>query len=283
MSFADAPRAPLGPAPGPPRGVLRRYAPPPDRLTHARHAPCAALADVVEHYWIVAWDLRGLPPFDAETLPHPSVHVVAEAGAALVYGVARGKFTTTLHGVGRTIGVKFRPGAFHAFLRRPVSTLAGRRVPTVEAFREHAPALDRLLLADAPVPAVLARLDDFLCAHRPPPDDEGRAVGEIVAEIMRDRTLTRAEDVAARHGTSLRTLQRRFGRHVGATPKWVIQRYRLHEAAERLAADPRVEHSALALELGYGDQAHFVNDFRRVIGVAPAAYAREARRGRADA
>ena len=65
-----------------------------------------------------------------------------------------------------------------------------------------------------------------------------------------------------------------------ATPKWVIQRYRLHEAAERLRA-PKESAPALAdlaAALGYADQAHFARDFKRVVGESPGAFARVTRR-----
>ncbi len=61
------------------------------------------------------------------------------------------------------------------------------------------------------------------------------------------------------------------------SPKWVIQRYRLHEAAEQLAAGEPVSQPGLALSLGYSDQAHFVRDFKAIVGVTPGAYARAAR------
>ena len=86
------------------------------------------------------------------------------------------------------------------------------------------------------------------------------------------------EDLVDRYGMNKRTLQRLFAKYVGVSPKWVIQRYRLHEAAEQLAAGPSVSQSALALDLGYSDQAHFVRDFKTVVGTSPAAYARAARR-----
>ena len=77
-------------------------------------------------------------------------------------------------------------------------------------------------------------------------------------------------------GVGKRTLQRLFSEYAGVTPKWIIQRYRLHEAAERLATEEGVSLAELALDLGYYDQAHFVRDFRAVVGRPPAAYARSA-------
>ena len=66
-----------------------------------------------------------------------------------------------------------------------------------------------------------------------------------------------------------------FSRYVGVGPKWVIRRYRLHEAAARVAEGGRVDWPALALDLGYVDQAHFIKDFKAIVGRAPAAYAKD--------
>jgi AraC-like DNA-binding protein len=57
------------------------------------------------------------------------------------------------------------------------------------------------------------------------------------------------------------------------SPKWVIQRYRLHEAAERLDT-AATDLSTLAHELGYADQAHFARDFKAAVGRPPASYLR---------
>jgi AraC-like DNA-binding protein len=73
-------------------------------------------------------------------------------------------------------------------------------------------------------------------------------------------------------GRSERTLHRLFARYVGASPAWVIRRYRLRAAAERLTACPPADVRAIAWELGYADQAHFIRDFRATIGVTPGAY-----------
>jgi AraC-like DNA-binding protein len=79
-------------------------------------------------------------------------------------------------------------------------------------------------------------------------------------------------DLAARHHVSVRTVQRLFTQYVGIGPKWVMQRYRLHDALERLDRRRRQDWTRFALDLGYYDHAHFLRDFRSLVGLTPAAY-----------
>ncbi len=106
------------------------------------------------------------------------------------------------------------------------------------------------------------------------PLTEGAALARDLCERMAiDRSLLRAEDGAAALGVGLRTLERLFARHVGVSPKWVIRRYRLREAAEQLRSTPGIALAGLAASLGYADQAHFARDFKAVIGLSPRAFA----------
>ena len=68
------------------------------------------------------------------------------------------------------------------------------------------------------------------------------------------------------------------GRPVGVSAKWVLARFRLQEAAVELERDPAVNLAALSARLGWHDQAHFTNDFRRMLGTTPARYAAAAAR-----
>ncbi|WP_082582879.1 helix-turn-helix transcriptional regulator [Frateuria sp. Soil773] len=258
---------------GKPRGVLRQ------RLgagafQHDRRAPSPALAGLVEHYWQVGWDLRGLPPQTQETLPHPNVHLVVESGRADVYGVHTGRFTRVLAGQDRVFGIKFRAGAFQPFLRAPVSTLLNRSMRMTEAFGAGEERFARDILACPDIDAMAAVAERMLLRHRPAPDPEVERIGALVADLVADRSLTTVERVASRHGLGVRALQRLFRHYVGVGPKWVIGRYRLHEAVAQLQAGKPIAWTGLALELGYFDQAHFIRDFRALVGRSPADYMR---------
>jgi AraC-like DNA-binding protein len=73
-------------------------------------------------------------------------------------------------------------------------------------------------------------------------------------------------------GMSVRSLQRLFGDYVGVSPKWVMRRARLHEAALRADGGEPVDWAALAIDLGYADQAHLTREFTATIGVPPSRY-----------
>jgi AraC-like DNA-binding protein len=216
------------------RGVLKPEAGS-GKFLHERIAASEPLRGVVQHFWSVRWDLRGAKPFVPETLPHPNVHIVFEAEGAWIVGVHTGRFTTQLNDSGWVFGVKFRPGAFKPYFGRSVASLRDRSVPI---------------------------------------DENVERVSNIVDEIAENREIVSVEQVVGQRRLGKRTLQQLFNSHVGVGPKWVINRYRLHEALERLQEGAHINFTELAMELKYFDQAHFIRDFRKLVGCTPAAYTR---------
>jgi AraC-like DNA-binding protein len=246
-----------------PEAARRHY-----RLT--RYAPSADLAHLVERHWIVEWDLRA--PFTQRLVTHPVVNLVFEDRVALVHGVITGRGERTIEGRGKAVGVKFRPGGLHPFLPIPAHTLTDTALTLEDAFGSNPHAEVLAARDDRPQIALVER---WLRSLDPVPDQAVTEVGDIFRLILGDPSLKRVDQLAARTGRSPRALQRLFREYVGVSPKWVLQRLRLHEAAERVA-DGAGDWAALALDLGYFDQAHFINDFRRVVGRSPAEYAAQA-------
>lgn len=246
-------------------------------------APASAdLAGLVERHWQVSWDLPAGRESSVALLPHPCVNVVVDRGFAAVAGVGDERFTYPFSGRGLVFGVKFRPGGFAPLLGGPVSRLTGATVPLATVWGEA--DADRFAAEACAAPDLAARVavaERHLRAHWPPPDPAVERVGRIVHALLYDRTVTRVDDVVERFGLSARSLQRLFARYVGVSPKWVLRRYRLHEAAARLADDGGGSWASVAAELGYFDQPHFIRDFTAAVGLTPSAYARECRLGRA--
>jgi len=238
--------------------------------------PPPRLSPFVHHFGWVRWRLRA--PFAAEALAHPSVQIVLteDAGArrAEVVGVHTARIAGRLEGKGEAFRITFRPAMLQPLLRAPMASLADRVVRAVDVLGPKADAWARAIHAEPNVTRKLAIADAFLAPLLLPVDREVARFRDLVERMASDRTLVRVEDVAAISGLDVRALQRAFRTYVGVSPKWIIRRYRLHEAAEQLKAKRPPALAALAASLGYADQSHFARDFKVVVGQTPRSFAR---------
>jgi AraC-like DNA-binding protein len=257
---------------GKPRGILNLKAGE-KKFQLSRHLPAQDLNFFVERYWIVSWDLRGQEPYVQETLPYPCVNLVFEKDQSRVFGVETGKFARLLENKGRVFGIKFKPGAFYPFVKAPVSQLTNTSISFWDAFGVDCKALEEAILSREDEGEMVALAENFLRERLPGRDKNVRVINEIVDYIIAHREITKVDDVVSQLDLNKRRLQRLFRQYVGVSPKWVIKRYRLHKVAERLAGGEVVDWPGMVVELGYSDQAHFIKDFKMIVGRTPAEYA----------
>ncbi|WP_350347494.1 helix-turn-helix transcriptional regulator [Agromyces sp. G08B096] len=273
-------RGVLAPRPGDPPltagGALD--APPADApVRMARIAAAPGVAELVRHYWIPRWRLAPGTSVTQRVLEYPTANLVIDEHSIAVHGTAVGLGTKRLEGRGWAFGVLLQPGAAGALTGRAPRALVARSeplrdLPGVDAMRdlvrEHVAAGDD---ADA-----VAAFERWLVGLGLEVGEDARLVRELVARAEEDRSLMRVDRLAELAGVGVRQLERIVRDELGLTPKWLIRRYRLQEAAARLTAPDRPALGALAAELGYADQAHFTREFQAVIGIPPGRYVREA-------
>jgi len=256
---AYEPRGRLDPA-GFERHVQFRTVPPP-----------ADLAPFIEHFWVIRWD-SALGHYDsAEVMHRPYVDVFLSAQESGIQGTFRGKRTYSAAGSGRIIGIRFRPGAFHAFWRGEMADLQDKVIGLNQVF----PWAD-----EAGVRGILAQDDDtaigelvtLLRADLPKADDAIETINDIIADVEKNEELNTVAAVARASGRSERWLQQVFRDFLGIGLKWLLQRRRLLAAAEQIRASAEPDWAGIAYELGYSSQQHFITDFKTVLGSTPLQY-----------
>lgn len=241
-----------------------------------RYQPSADLTPLVQRYWLPVWSVT--EPQRQSTLQHPACLIVISNTYARFYGVVRGLSTVTLEGTGWVVGTMLTPAAGALLLDGPVTPMSERHVDLAEVPKLDAPTLvGRVGEAMSSTPtapsAHLVAIEEIERQVRGllPVDEEGLLVNEIVQWVHDQSAITRVADLAAEFALSERTLQRLVIRRIGMTPKWLLQRHRLHDAVERLK-DGTLSLAEIANELGYADQAHFTADFRTFTGMTPGRY-----------
>ena len=241
---------------------LERYLPEPD------------LAPFVEYFWLVAWQLPPGVVHVQRTLPSPCVNVVFDSGRSGVFGVMTRAFDYTLRDSGCVLGTRFRPGAFRGFLGKPVQSIMDQALPISSLFACDDAQAERDVLGAPDDHAMLAAASAILRSALPSHDPQIERIDAILQTFKAHPDITQVQQLADQLGISVRRLQLLFKEYVGASPKWVIRRYRLLDAADQLANGTGVDLATLAQALGYYDQAHFTTDFENLVGKPPADYRR---------
>lgn len=250
-----------------------------------RYQPAEPLQDLVRHYWVPVWDLPDETPVEEQVLQYPTCLIVVARDYARFYGVARGLSTVTLSGRGWAVGVMLQPGAGEAVAGVEVSGLVDT-LRDLATFDHLSPLVETVRGAMAPDPddpqrhrAAITEVEATL-ERALPLSEDGRLLNTVVRLVESDPELLTVSQLVDRVGLPERTLQRLTRRFLGLSPKWLIQRRRLHEATSHLKHGT-LTLAGLAADLGYTDQAHFTRDFRRVTGHTPGDFARTLGRGAA--
>ncbi len=259
-----------------------------------------ALEGLVEWFWTVSWDLPEGVVHDQEVLNHPagniSIGTLDDSGERLdpaqgrVYGVQQGLSQRRLTGAGWTVAARTTVGGLGVFLDGPARKAADSQLSFADGLPGSTGASAHGAVADTAVAEVVLHqtnadrvaalrrhLEAVVATRDAAMVEEARRIADVAALAETDRSVCRVEQLAEAAGYSVRSLQRLFDQHVGQSPAFIIRRWRIIEAAEaaRLAfvdGERWRGWAAVADELGYSDQAHLVRDFRRHLGVTPAAY-----------
>lgn len=244
-----------------------------------RIVPSERWLPFIEYDWIVRWECP--EPYEQQVIPQPCVHLSAEPFEGrprlLVNGITREPFIRTLAGSGHVLGAAFRPASFRAVLGADLGTVSGQVLPLGEAVGpDDSTTAAEILRPDVTDAEMIAALETHLDRLQVTADPAADHINALVAAAETDRSLIRAEQLAELAGVTLRTLQRQFTAYLGIGPKWVVQRFRLLDAAAAAHEGTSTDWAALAAELGFSDQAHLTRAFTSVVGTPPATYQRDA-------
>jgi AraC-like DNA-binding protein len=249
-----------------------------------RYAPSPGLDGLIRRFWVPIWDLPEGAVSRQRVLQYPVCQLVIAPDYARIVGPRRGMSVKDLSGRGWAFGVMLQPATGWRLLQRPMTAAVDHdielaEVGVIDAARLVAGVRD-VLTADPAAEDAHERarvLTESALTTLLPIRDADLLVNAVVDYLENAAEVDRVAQVCDKFELSERTLQRLLAKRVGLSPRWLIKRRRLYEAAGRLAEPEHPPLARLASELGYADQAHFHRDFRAVTGLTPTQYAAEPR------
>ena len=243
-------------------------------MTFRHRRPGPPLDEFVELLWLC--DMPPQPWAQERLLPGGSSELVVDLAEPSHEGVLSGPHTRffLLETSRRQhlAGVHFRPGGAFAFMAPPLHALQNAVVPLDALWGGVARELrDRLGQArtDDERFAIVERI---LLAQARNRLQRHPAVRYALRTFMRVPCALSVAGVVGQVGLSQRRFTECFTNEVGLTPKVFCRVRRFQAAIRQVHRTGRTDWSALALDCGYFDQAHFIHDFQAFSGLTPSAW-----------
>lgn len=205
----------------------------------------------------------GEPPSVGDT----AGQAVEAIGASTTPAIVR------LRGRVEGLSVALRPGAAAALLGVPAGEIAGTAVSLADVWgRAGTELLERIAAAHDDVARAALIESEFVrrLAHNPHMPHPAAAHAARLIAASGGRCAMR--DVAAVVGVGERRLQQLFHAHVGLAPRAWRRLARLRACLRALRERPALRWADLAVDGGFYDQAHLVNEFRALCGMTPTEY-----------
>lgn len=168
----------------------------------------------------------------------------------------------------RILDIQFEPFGLHALLGRPMDEYTNRVPPLDVLFRpSDLEVLYNRAIDAADFSEVVQAVELFLLnawQHREPD-------ARITAGVRRLQSLASPDMDTLGNDLCLssRGLRKLFKRNLGISPKYFANLMRFNRAARRINGDADSSLTAIALDQGYYDQAHFIREFRKFAGITP--------------
>jgi AraC-like DNA-binding protein len=176
-------------------------------------------------------------------------------------------------GTTRIWGIGLLPLGWARFVDAPAHLYADRLMDPLRerVFAPFRPLIDGLFGEGADEAGELARITDYFATRAPIdlPDEE-----RILAchSALVDPEVSTVADLAEASGLLPHTLERLCRRHFGFPPRLLLRRQRFMRSLAQYMLDPSLKWIG-ALDGHYHDQAQFVRDFHRFMGMSPSQYA----------
>lgn len=164
--------------------------------------------------------------------------------------------------------VRLRVGTAAVLLGRPAAEVTDQDVSLEDLWGRSAVELADQLHSTAPA-ARAARMTAFLTDRLRRADPPPRTARQAVRRIAATGGRLKVSDLAKDLGVTDRRLQQLFHEQVGLTPKALCRLERFRTALRRWRGNTDRTWAELALDGGFYDQAHLVNELKTFTGLTP--------------
>ncbi|MBL4765665.1 MAG: helix-turn-helix transcriptional regulator [Colwellia sp.] len=246
--------------------------------------PSINLQPYIQCYWQINTELAFMSPSTELLHPNGGLGIIINFGSPLLYegknisssGYMDGIHTKTrqmsLAGHIDAIGIRFNPGGASHFFATPLSEINNSNINL------HDLAMGQLMEScqdekeKNPTGDMLKFVDTFLLKKLTEPLKTDALVQHIAIKIKLNNGKNTIAETINDVGKSYRQIERLFKDSIGMTPKKYARIIRMENARTLLKNKNLQSFTEIGEVAGFYDQAHFIREFKSIIGLSPTAY-----------
>lgn len=171
--------------------------------------------------------------------------------------------------------VAFKKGRAHPFYPFPMNALTDWVVEADLVFGRNILNLREQLLATSSIDRMICLVEKFLlqqARYTLTSESNTKCIEYAVSSIASQPNQLRLWQLSDEIGYSQKHFIDLFRKWVGVTPKQYLKIMRFQKAILEIERDTSMAWNELALQNGFYDQAHFINEFRAFSGFTPGEY-----------
>jgi len=169
--------------------------------------------------------------------------------------------------------IRFRPGMAWSFLHMPVLEIKDKVADAELVFGNELLSFREQLLEQAEPVQKFTIAEQYLLQRIKNHFEIHPAIRYCISQIGSNPSQASIREITHKTGYSSKHLISLFGKYAGINPKQYVSVLKFQQAVQLLEKNPgQINWTALALDCGYYDQAHFINEFKRFSGFNPSAY-----------
>lgn len=192
--------------------------------------------------------------------------------ASIVAGQMQRSVSISPSGNVRLFGIRFEPAGAFPFFPFDLKELLDRIEPLELVFPGSVSEIEGRLAAARNFQSQVLVAEHFLAKQRIEKNSVDPRIDRVVRDITAENGVLPIRRIAKHFGVSERTLERRFARFVGLSPKSFARTVRFQSLLRFLRTTSRPNLLDAAFAFGYYDQSHLIGDFRQFTGSTPATF-----------
>ncbi|WP_338875874.1 helix-turn-helix domain-containing protein [Spirosoma sp. SC4-14] len=192
--------------------------------------------------------------------------------SSFVYGQVN-RYHTLISGqrIGLLI-VVMQPWSIYTISGIPGNELTNLQINCVDVFGSDGNQLQEQVLTSTNHISRISHIEAFLRKRRTNLSPELTSVEVAVQLIEQTNGNATIQTLTNTLNLTERSLERRFDKVVGIAPKQFSRIIRLQSCLKTHRQQPNLSLTELAYAAGYYDQAHFIHEFTRLVGLTPSQY-----------